>query len=94
MGPEFAPLPPQPCPTRPKNKKTKKPGLNRVNLHKVNYVCRCRISSLIKPRMTQPFVLSTKETSIWVSVSDVSDGSSPSVALSAADHCLLMQHCE
>jgi len=43
--------------------------------------------------MTQPFVLFSKATSICqVAAVAVNDGSSPSMASSAAVHCLLMQH--
>ena len=62
--------------------------------HKNNYFCCCRIVSLIKPRMTQPSVVFTRASSTWVgAAAAVSDGSSPSIAPSAAVHCLLTQWC-
>ena len=61
---------------------------------KNNYFCCCRIARLINPRMTQPFVLFNRAPSTWVgAAAAVSDGSSPSMAPSAAVHCLLTQWC-
>ena len=53
----------------------------------------CRIASLLKPRVIALSVLFTRAIFICTVTAAVSDGSSPSMAPSAAVRCLLMRCC-